>query len=318
MSLKNELTPAEKWNSLTLANNFIFCKVLEENPDVSKKLLEMLLNIKIDRIEKTCSEYSLKTDFDSHGVRFDVYVKDGTGRCFDIEIQTSKVTKLAKRARYYQGLMDVDNIQSGGNYESLKESYVIFLCMGDAFGYNLPVYTFRYIALEDKAIEMGDGTVNVFFNAGMYDKMESEKLRSFFKYLCGKTSKDNFTDRLSALVERVKMNAQWRHRYMTWEQEMRIQAEERAQELAPVIAQELAKDIAKDMAKNMAENMAKDMAKDMASGMANGIAKNLVKEEVEEKTRETARKMLSKNIPEDVVAECTGLKLSDVNKLLKG
>lgn len=153
--------------------------------------------------------------------------------------------------------------------------------MGDAFGYNLPVYTFRYIALEDKAIEMGDGTVNVFFNAGMYDKMESEKLRSFFKYLCGKTSKDNFTDRLSALVERVKMNAQWRHRYMTWEQEMRIQAEERAQELAPV------------------------------------IAKNLVKKEVEEKTRETARKMLSKNIPEDVVAECTGLKLSDVNKLLK-
>ena len=99
-------------------------------------------------------------------------------------------------------------------------------------------------------------------------------------------SKDNFTDRLSALVERVKMNAQWRHRYMTWEQEMRIQAEERAQELAPVMAQEL--------------------------------AKNLVKEEVEEKTRETARKLLSKNIPEDVVAECTGLKLSDVNKLLKG
>lgn len=77
---------------------------------------------------------------------------------------------------------------------------------------------------------------------------------------------------------------------MTWEQEMRIQAEERAQELAPVMAQELAP----------------------------VIAKNLVKKEVEEKTRETARKMLSKNIPEDVVAECTGLKLSDVNKLLKG
>ena len=47
---------------------------------------------------------------------------------------------------------------------------------------------------------------------------------------------------------------------MTWEQEMRIQAEERAQELAPLMAQEL--------------------------------AKNLVKEEVEEKTRETARKIL--------------------------
>lgn len=57
---------------------------------------------------------------------------------------------------------------------------------------------------------------------------------------------------------------------------------------------------------------------ELAPVMAQELAKNLVKEEVEEKTRETARKMLSKNIPEDVVAECTGLKLSDVNKLLKG
>ena len=48
------------------------------------------------------------------------------------------------------------------------------------------------------------------------------------------------------------------------------------------------------------------------------VAQHLTLEEVEEKTRETARKLLSKNIPEDVVAECTGLKLSDVNKLLKG
>ena len=176
MEEMHELTPAEKWERATLADNFIFCKVMTANPDLCKELLELLLNIKIERIEIPVAERSFKVDYDSKGIRFDVYVKDGTGRCFDIEIQTSKVTKLAKRARYYQGLMDVDNIQSGGNYESLKESYVILLGMGDAFGYNLPVYTFRYIALEDKAIEMGDGTVNVFFNAGMYDKMESENM----------------------------------------------------------------------------------------------------------------------------------------------
>ena len=33
---------------------------------------------------------------------------------------------------------------------------------------------------------------------------------------------------------------------MTWEQEMRIQAEERAQELAPLMAQELAKNLVKE------------------------------------------------------------------------
>ena len=228
--MEKELTPLEKWNSLTLANNFIFCKVLEENPDVCKELLEMLLDIKIDRIEQPKSEQTFKTDFDSRGIRLDVYVKDGTGRCFDIEIQTSNYMRLEKRARYYQGLMDVDSIQSGQEYSALKDSYVIFLCLGDAFGHRLPVYTFRYRAEEDKNILMNDGTVNIFFNATMYDKMQSENLRSFFRYLCGKNSDDNFTDRLSALVERVKMNAQWRHRYMTIEQEIKLQVEARTNE----------------------------------------------------------------------------------------
>ena len=281
--MEKELTPLEKWNSLTLANNFIFCKVLEENPDVCKELLEMLLDIKIDRIEQPKSEQTFKTDFDSRGIRLDVYVKDGTGRCFDIEIQTSNYMRLEKRARYYQGLMDVDSIQFGQEYSALKDSYVIFLCLGDAFGHRLPVYTFRYRAEEDKNILMNDGTVNVFFNATMYDKMQSENLRSFFRYLCGKNSDDNFTDRLSALVERVKMNAQWRHRYMTIEQEIKLQVEARTNERA----KELAKDIAKDMAQDIAN----------------------------EKTIETAKKMLENNIPAEIVAKCTGLEISQVDKL---
>ena len=284
--MEKELTPLEKWNSLTLANNFIFCKVLEENPDVCKELLEMLLDIKIDRIEQPKSEQTFKTDFDSRGIRLDVYVKDGTGRCFDIEIQTSNYMRLEKRARYYQGLMDVDSIQFGQEYSALKDSYVIFLCLGDAFGHRLPVYTFRYRAEEDKNILMNDGTVNIFFNATMYDKMQSENLRSFFKYLCGKNSDDNFTDRLSALVERVKMNAQWRHRYMTIEQEIKLQVEARTNERA----KELAKDIAKDMAQDIANK----------------------------KTLETAKNLLKINISPEQIAMATGLSLEQVKNLETG
>ncbi|MGN0717467.1 Rpn family recombination-promoting nuclease/putative transposase [Treponema berlinense] len=281
--MEKEPTPLEKWNSLTLANNFIFCKVLEENPDVCKELLEMLLDIKIDRIEQPKSEQTFKTDFDSRGIRLDVYVKDGTGRCFDIEIQTSNYMRLEKRARYYQGLMDVDSIQFGQEYSALKDSYVIFLCLGDAFGHRLPVYTFRYRAEEDKNILMNDGTVNIFFNATMYDKMQSENLRSFFRYLCGKNSDDNFTDRLSALVERVKMNAQWRHRYMTIEQEIKLQA------------RYLAQDIAKDIAKDMAQDIAQDIAN--------------------EKTLETAKNLLKINISPEQIAMATGLSLEQVTSL---
>ena len=310
---RHELTPAQKWERLTLADNFIFCKVLEDNPEVCRHLIEILLNIKIDRIEKPAAEKSLKTDFTSHGIRFDVYVKDGNGRSFDIEIQTTRSTSLAKRARYYQGLMDVDNVQHGAGYDVLNESYVIFLCMGDAFGKGFPVYTFRYRADEDNELAMDDGTVNIFFNAKKYDTMKSEELKSFFKYLCGKEPTSGFTDRLSALVERVKTNAQWRHRFMTWEQEMAIQAkeiaEERAKEIAEDIAEERAKELAQDMAKNLAKDMAKDMVKDMAQDMTQeAIVKNSIS---------TAKKLIEMNLSIDNIVKATGLSTKQVLDLKK-
>ena len=273
---RHELTPAQKWERLTLADNFIFCKVLEDNPEVCKHLIEILLNLKIDRIEKPAAEKSLKTDFISHGIRFDVYVKDGNGRSFDIEIQTTHSTSLAKRARYYQGLMDVDNVQHGTGYDVLNESYVVFLCMGDAFGKGFPVYTFRYRADEDNDFLMDDGTVNVFFNAKKYDTMKSEELKAFFKYLCGKEPSSGFTDRLSALVERVKTNAQWRHRFMTWEQEMAIQSNEKAKELA----QDMAQEIAQDMAQEIAQDMAQEIAQDMTNQKVIETAQKMLKEKI--------------------------------------
>ena len=310
---KFKLPVFEKWEDLTLANNFIFCKVMEENPDVAKELLELLLDIKIDRLERPQSEKHFKTDFVSRGIRFDVYVKDGTGRSFDIEIQTTRKTNLIKRARYYHGLMDVDALHSGIDYNFLKDSYVIFLCLGDVFGHGLPVYTFQKTAKEDSSILMNDGTTTVFFDALNYDKMKSEKVRSFFKFLCGLNIKDNFTEKLSALVERLKVNAQRRHEYMTWEQEMKEQAHFLAEEWAPVMAQELAKDLAKGIAKDMAEEIAEEKAK----GMANDIAKDMAKDIVQESALETAKNFLTKNIKPSVIAECTGLPLEKVLQVQK-
>ena len=218
---KKRMSFAEKWESLTFANNFIFCKVLEDNPDITKEILELLLDIQIDHIEQPASQKEFKVDFDSRGIRFDVYVKDGGGRSFDIEIQTSHFLNLGKRARYYQGLTDVDSVQSGMDYDVLKDSYVIFLCLGDPFGQGLPVYTFRYRADENNLILMDDGTVNIFFNARMYAKMKSQKMQAFCEYLCGQKTDTDFTDRLSVLVERLKLNPQRRHEYMTWEQELK-------------------------------------------------------------------------------------------------
>ena len=41
---EHELTPEEKWERATIANNFIFYKVMRHNPDVCKELLEILMS----------------------------------------------------------------------------------------------------------------------------------------------------------------------------------------------------------------------------------------------------------------------------------
>lgn len=301
MKEMHELTPAEKWERATLADNFIFCKVMTANPDLCKELLELLLNIKIERIEIPVAERSFKVDYDSKGIRFDVYVKDGTGRCFDIEIQTTNRTNLAKRARYYQGLMDVDSLVSGADYSELNESYVIFLCMEDAFGSGLPVYDFHQVCKQNSDILFNDGTHKVFFNASKYDKMPTKGLREFFKFLNGLNAASDFTDQLEQKVRYAKTNAQWRHRFMTWEQEMRIQVKEKSEQLA----KEMAKDLANEMVEDRVNAMRKDIEKE-------------AKEMAVEKVEETAKKLLAEKIAPEVVAKCTGLSLEQVKKLANG
>lgn len=324
MEEMHELTPAEKWERATLADNFIFCKVMTANPDLCKELLELLLNIKIERIEIPVAERSFKVDYDSKGIRFDVYVKDGTGRCFDIEIQTTNRTNLAKRARYYQGLMDVDSLVSGADYSELNESYVIFLCMEDAFGNGLPVYDFHQVCKQDSEVLLNDGTHKVFFNASKYDKMPTESLREFFKFLNGLNAASDFTDQLEQKVRYAKTNAQWRHRFMTWEQEMRIQVKEKSEQLAKTIAKEMVEDRVNAMRAGIekeAKEMAKDLANEMVEDRVNAMRKDIEKEAKEmaaEKVEETAKKLLAEKIAPEVVAKCTGLSLEQVKKLANG
>ena len=100
---------------------------------------------------------------------------------------------------------------------------------------------------------------------------------------------------------------------MTIEQEIKLQARHLAQDMAKDIAQDMAKDIAKDIAKDMAN----DMAKNMAQGIAKNMAQDIAQSKVDESKLETAKKMLENNIPAEIVAKCTGLEISQVDKLKK-
>ncbi|MDD6930090.1 MAG: Rpn family recombination-promoting nuclease/putative transposase [Treponema sp.] len=196
----------EKWEEASLSNNFIFCRVMSENLDLCKEFLEMLLNIKIESIRLAQPEATLNVEFYSKGIRLDVFVKDENDRMFDIEMQVIGNDYLPLRARYYQSVLDISYLRSGQDYESLTESYVIFLCLENIFHKGLPIYTFKSVCTEDQKLFLNDKTTKVFCNAQKYDKMPAEKLRTFFKFLVQKKPDETyFSKTLSEKVLKAKI-----------------------------------------------------------------------------------------------------------------
>ena len=219
MAKKNEtLTLEQKWESLTLANNFIFYKVMRHHPDACQHLIELLLGIKIERME-IHGEETIELDVDSKGIRLDVFVKD-TNQMFDVELQATDTKELPERSRYYQGMMDLDMLKEGQKYNDLKTSHVIFICMKDIFDNDLPICTFENICIEDGKTKLNDRSYKHFFMAKKCAKLiEDKEVRAFFEFLVSSTAKSNYTRTLEDYVIDARHNMQWRFQYMTWERQ---------------------------------------------------------------------------------------------------
>ena len=198
---------------LTFTDDFMFGTVMK-NKRICKGVLERLLHIKVGKIEYPSLQKTIAPFYESKGIRLDVYVSDSE-RVFDIEIQTSLPPSLPKRTRYYQSLMDVDNLLRGQNYAELKESYVIFICTQDPFGKGLPVYTFRNVCSEDGTLFLDDKSYKVFYNVDAYGKEDEPELSALLQYLCERRATSGFTQRIDELVEKAKRNEKFRSVYMS-------------------------------------------------------------------------------------------------------
>ncbi len=211
-----DLTPDEQWENATLANNFIFYKVMRHHPEECKKLIEMLLNVKIRKME-IHNEELIDLDHDKKGIRLDVFVKEKK-RMYDIEIQLVDTKELPKRARYYSGLMALDTLKSGEPYTLLRDSHVIFICMEDIFKRNLPVYSFEDICEEDKSVKLNDRDFKHFFIAPTCAKMlKNQDQKAFFELLVSNKPSNDYTSCLKKYVDDAKHNMQWRFQYMTYQ-----------------------------------------------------------------------------------------------------
>lgn len=207
-------------DELTFTDDGMFQAVLR-NPEICAELVERLLHIKVAHVEYPELEKTIKPFYSTKGVRLDVYLKD-EDKIIDVEMQSYPQDDLGKRTRYYQSMIDMDSLMKGQDYTELKESYVLFICKNEPFykdiekkiACGLSCYTFKNICEEDANVNLNDKSMKVIYNASAYEHEKDEKIRNFLHFIStNEPGEDDFSNRLSDLVEIIKDNEIFRSDY---------------------------------------------------------------------------------------------------------
>ncbi len=215
MEYTTEKNTYTTWEELTISNDFLFGKVMQD-AELCKELLQRILpDLNIDRIVYPELQKTISLDLDAKSIRLDVYVKDGRGTIYDIEMQVIDTKELPKRTRYYQSIIDLQLIDKGELYNKLKPCFIIFICPFDPFQKGRHIYTFENFCKEDKTLSLNDGMTKIFLNAKGTQDDVSQQLHAFLDYVAGKESEDLFVQKLKKAVKEAKKNRNWRLEFMT-------------------------------------------------------------------------------------------------------
>ena len=205
----------KRYEDLTFTDDFMFCKILSNNEDICKDLLELILGIKIKKLVIINKQQEISITADAKSVRLDVYVEDDANTVYDIEMETTKKKNLPKRSRYYQGMIDLNIIEHGDNYDKLKKSFVIFICLHDPFGKGLHIYTFENTCKESPDLLLGDDTLKVFINAAGTGNDISDEMAEFLRYLREGMGNSSLVNRIDQAVKKARDHVEWRTEYMS-------------------------------------------------------------------------------------------------------
>ena len=156
---------------------------------------------------------SLQMGLDVHGVRFDVFAK-ASNLWAEIEMQTYTDVHIGKRSRYYHSNMDMDYLEPGRDYATLKPTYVIFICTFDYMGAGEPVYYFQSYDIKNW-LPFDDERFTIVLNTKCEPEKVPDRLKPLFAYINNpERMEDDFIRMLDERVQKFS-SKEWRSRQMT-------------------------------------------------------------------------------------------------------
>lgn len=217
------------YDELTFVDDFMFCEVLREHPEICQKLAGLVTDRKVNRVSIPETQKQEKFLAGGKGVRFDIYFEDDANTVYDLEMQTTLKAQLPKRTRYYSSMLDMDHLRRGKTYAELPSAYIVFICLEDPFEGDICRYTFQNCCTESPELFLQDGRTIIFINAASLNGASPE-LQHFLDYLNGKKPDSDLTRMIDNAVQDQRDNEKGRRKYMTLEEHYQEEREEGREE----------------------------------------------------------------------------------------
>lgn len=166
-----------------IIDNFtLMSDIFMRNVFKKKECLEYVLQIILQNHKLFIAEHIIQKDYKNLQGRsavMDCVARDADGQYFNIEIQQENEGASPNRARYNSGLMDMNMLNPGQDFDELTENYVIFITRNDIFEYGLAIYHVERVILEVDGF-FGDGTHIIYVNSKIQEDTELGRLMHDF------------------------------------------------------------------------------------------------------------------------------------------
>lgn len=167
-----------KIKEFRLLDDDFMTKVFENDYECTELILHIIMQNEDLQVKETHTQYNIKS-LSGRSARLDIYAVDSTGKKYNIEVQRSDRGAVAQRERYNSSVLDTNSLLPGMDFNSLPETYVIFITERDIIGQGEPIYHIdRVIRETGKAFD--DGAHIIYVNGAYRDETPIGRLMHDF------------------------------------------------------------------------------------------------------------------------------------------
>ena len=159
--------------------------LIQSNYKVAEYILRVIMEMPSLKVLDVHSQDFTQNIF-GRSARFDILAKDDKEKIYNIEIQRSDVGATFKRARFNSSILDIKGINSGDDWNALKETYVIFITENDVLKDSLPIYHIERTIIETGKLFKDEQHI-IYVNSS-YQDLTTDLGRLMHDFYCSEAS----------------------------------------------------------------------------------------------------------------------------------